>query len=113
MQQKLTYFLLPIFLYWTSICGTLADSELSATPDYSYDSYKNRQTYSLNPSMSYSSSHLVNNNASSRTFSNNIMMVRNRPDTGFSPQSVNSTNNYKAQQTSTNSAYYRTNPYKY
>ncbi len=103
-------------------CGGIvsaSDSELSATPD---DSYKSSDTYNVVRSPSTSKRSYT---GSSRSYSGNILINRNRFQSGYSPQRSGYTpaasgytaqpagsSNYNGQHGS-NSAYSKTNNYKY
>ncbi len=95
--------------YYYGATVLAVDSEFSATPDYSYGSYRSRDAYNTSTSYSFSRR---DNNSSSRTFSSNIMVKETRSQSGFSPQPVRSNANANPQYSS-NPAYYRTHPYNY
>jgi hypothetical protein len=110
MFKKLVFAGLFAFAFCSTRVSFASDSEFSATPDYSYDSYKSLDTYGVDHGMSNSSSKR-NYNSSSHTFSGNIMLDRSRSRSGYSPQPsayspqssgynpkpVNSSSNYNQQ----------------
>jgi hypothetical protein len=110
MFKKVGYLFLALS-YSAALSAMAADSEFSATPDYSYDSYRSQDSPSASRRSGYTPSNR-DNNASSRTFSSNVMINKSRSQSGYSPQAVGSNTNYSPQNGS-NSAYYKTNPYRY
>lgn len=117
MSNKLACTGLFAFAFCCSGIASASDSEFSATPDYSYDSYRSLDTYSAGRMSSSLSKR--DYGSSSHSFSGNVMIDRNRSKGGYSPQPsgynpqpTSSSSNYNPQRGS-NSAYYRTNTYKY
>ncbi len=113
-QLLFTSFLLPTFC----CCKMSLASDysgMSASPDYSYDSYSNRDSYSNTYNVNdrtMTPSYRKPANDSTKTFSSNVYISRPNSQSGFRPQPVSKSSTYNTQYSS-QSAYYKTRPYKY
>jgi hypothetical protein len=121
MFNKAVYFLTFGFVIGNAFPAIAVEpnADFSATPDYSYEAYKSNNSYSSGSSSSapstYSSVRRTNTSSSTRTFSGDILVPKQRTtqNTYSVRTDANMQNDYSPQSSNSNPAYYRTNPYKY